>query len=302
MRGRFILLWVLREIRASWPYFIATVLCVTCAVFSGSLILRSNHFWRCVTPSWASHSTTILLLKPNVEDRFVGKIRQILETSPWVEAYEVVRKEKALSDFKALNPDLAQLLKDLDPAYIPVYFKIVTGEKCLTEYSQCEHFFKSLGSMEAVDQLYSGLVWAGVVFRWFNYAKKVMMLSVALFMIISLTLSVLLNRLICESRAQELYLWETLGASPTVMKVPFLLYSSFVILPGIVAAWAIFYFLGLVLKSKGLISLCHDGLLLQPAKDPIFILPGVVMWAITMVVVNGSIRFIRRRRGWGREG
>ncbi|SFM81840.1 cell division protein FtsX [Thermodesulforhabdus norvegica] len=293
MQARFVLLWVLREVKASWPYFLATVLCVGWAVFLGSVALQGREIWRCITPSWASQTTTIVLMKPGVEDGVIDKIRQSLEASPWVESFEVFQGEKALLDFRARNPDLAHIVEDLDPAYIPVYFRIITAEKCLADFVRCEEFLKSLGSMEVVDRLYSGFLLAGRVFRWFDHAGKVLLFFAVIFLILGLLIAVLLIRLTCEARSRELYLWETLGASPQMIKIPFLIYSSFAIFLGIVTAWVIFGFAGFFVPSGE--GSCLPAKL---SKCSGLLLPGLLVWALTLVVVDVTLRSMRRKRKW----
>lgn len=294
MRRKLIITWVAREVVESWPFFMATVLCMGFAFFWGSAALQNDRIWKCIVPSWASRSVSIILLNSNVGEEHITKVQKTVANSEWAEGCRLVRGEEAWSRIRSEFSELSKIIEELDPKYFPSYLEVVLSQQCLEKYSECEKFFHTISAMDPVEHVYSGLVWARKVFEWFRIAKIASIFSMIIFLFLGLVIALLMIKITCEVHKLELYLWDIMGASPWIIRSPFYLYSAIIVFFGAFTAYIGWWGMAFILRYQDgnpLFSECSLTSLIISGK---FCILSAIFLTLSIIITEIAIRSHRK--------
>lgn len=296
----------LGSLRRNWTLQFTTLLVVTACylVVCSSMVLSQN--LQKILTVWGEDLQMTVYLSENSEAPEIDTLRRKIETKPGVGSVRFVSKDQALQDFRAqmasYAPDLLQEndLLSLIPASLQVSVK--NSLKAANQLKVLDLLAGSLRSEKAVAEVSYGQDWVQKYGQFLFYFERVCQaLGVIIFCAALFVLSNVIRASV-HSRRQEIEVLELIGATPLMIRKPFMVEGAVMGFVSSLLAVSMSFFI-----YNNIVGLFQNELqFLQLGEHLRFLGPGLIFAfcvAGTLLGALGSYLCVRQiNDGWAARG
>lgn len=236
----------MESLKRNWTLQFSTLLVVTaCYLVVCSSMLLSQNFRKILTV-WGEELQMTVYLSENIENTEVESLQKQIESHPQVGKIKFVSKEKALEEFRTQMASYApDILNEKDLlSMIPASFQISLSEslKAVDHLKVLDALAGTLKSEKAVAEVSYGQEWVQKYGQFiFYFEKGCQALGVIIFCAALFVLSNVIRASV-QSRRQEIEVLELIGATPAMIRRPFMLEGALIGFVSSVSAVTISYF------------------------------------------------------------
>jgi cell division transport system permease protein len=292
--------------KKNWALQFSTLVVVTACylVVSISILLSQN--LRKILTVWGEDLQMTVYLSENSESEEIQALQQKIESNRNVGKVKFISKEKALEDFRgqmaSYAPDILNEKELL--SLIPASFQISLGESvaALDHVKILDALAGNLKNEKSVAEVSYGQEWVQKYSRFLFYVQRaceavgIIILGAALFVLSNVI------RASVQSRRQEIEVLELIGATPGMIRRPFLAEGASLGFISSALAVGLSYLLftgitGMFQNELRFLQLAEHLKFLNPALIVLFCLIGASLGAI------GSYLCVRQiNDGWAARG
>jgi len=296
----------LGSLRRNWTLQFTTLLVVTACylVVCSSMVLSQN--LQKILTVWGEDLQMTVYLSENSEAPEIDTLRRKIETKPGVGSVRFVSKEQALQDFRAQMASYApDLLQENDLlSLIPASFQISVKNslQAVNQLKVLDLLAGSLKSEKAVAEVSYGQDWVQKYGQFLFYFERVCQaLGVIIFCAALFVLSNVIRASV-HSRRQEIEVLELIGATPLMIRKPFMVEGAVMGFVSSLLAVSMSFFI-----YKNIVGLFQNELqFLQLGEHLRFLGPGLIFSfcvAGTLLGALGSYLCVRQiNDGWAARG
>lgn len=279
----------MRPPRKNWALRFSTLIVVTACfvVIGGALVLTQN--FRNILTLWGEDVQMTVYLTQDISDQGIAFLENKIKTSAEVQTITYVNQEKALSDFRvqmaSYAPDISQdeeLLR-LIPASLQI--KLANTASAEDQMRSLQNLARQVRPLEGVEEVSYGQDWIA------KYAALITTIETTLrflgLIILGAALFVISNsiRASIASRKEEIVVLEMIGATPSMIRKPFLVEGAILgvtsSMLALVLCFGIFVVIKNVLVDKlSFLQLSQHIHFLSPVVGVVFVIIGTGLGAI----------------------
>ncbi|WP_413289325.1 cell division protein FtsX [Bdellovibrio sp. HCB337] len=292
----------LESLKRNWTLQFSTLLVVTACylVVCSSLLMSQN--LRKVLTVWGEELQMTVYLSENTETQDVESLQKKIEANPNVGKIKFISKEIALEDFRAQMASYApDILNEKDLLnLIPASFQVSLSEslRAVDHLKVLDVLASTLKSEKSVAEVSYGQEWVQKYGQFIYYFEKgCQALGVIIFCAALFVLSNVIRASI-HSRRQEIEVLELIGATPAMIRRPFMIEGALIGFVSSALAVTISYF-----AYSNIVGLFQNELrFLQLGQHLSFLGVGLVVFfclAGTLLGALGSYLCVRQiNDGW----
>jgi cell division transport system permease protein len=296
----------MQSLKKNWTLQFTTMLVVTaCYLVVCSSLLLSQNLKKILTV-WGEELQMTVYLSENVEANEVASLQKKIEANPNVGKIRFISKEKALADFRGQMASYApEIMNEKDLlSLIPASFQISLSEslKVVNHLAALDVLAGSLKSEKSVAEVSYGQDWVQKYSQFLYYFEKSCQgLGIIIFCAALFVLSNVIRASI-HSRRQEVEVLELIGATPAMIRRPFMIEGALIGLVSSLCAVGLSYFLytnivGLFQNELQFLQLGEHMSFLSMNLLAFFCLAGTMLGAL------GSYICVRQiNDGWAARG
>lgn len=294
------------SLKRNWTLQFSTLLVVTACylIVCGSLLLSQN--LRKILTVWGEELQMTVYLSENAESPDIEGLQKKIESNPGVGKIRFVSKDKALDEFRVQMASYApDLLTEKDLlTLIPASFQVSLSEslKAADHLKVLESLAGVLKSEKTVSEVSYGQDWVQKYSHFlFYFEKACQALGVIIFCAALFVLSNVIRASV-QSRRQEIEVLELIGATPAMIRRPFMVEGALMGLVSSIGAVATAYF-G---YNQAVGFFANELQFLQLAQHFHFLGTGLILFfcgAGTLLGAFGSYLCVRQiNDGWAARG
>lgn len=222
----------LGSLKRNWTLQFSTLIVVTAcyAIVCGSFLLSQN--LQKILTVWGEELQMTVYLSENTEANDVESLQKKIESNPNVGKVHFVSKEKALEDFRGQMASYAPDLmgeKDL-LTLIPASFQISLSQslKAMDHLKILDALAGTLKAEKSVAEVSYGQEWVQKYGQFLYYFEKACQaLGIIIFCAALFVLSNVIRASV-QSRKQEIEVLELIGATPAMIRRPFMVEGALI--------------------------------------------------------------------------
>jgi cell division transport system permease protein len=296
----------LQSFRRNWTLQFSTLVVVTSCYLVVSLsILLSQNLQKILTVWGEDLQMTVYLAEDTSPDE-IESLQTKLQTTKHVGKVSFVSKEKALKEFRSQMASYApDILNEADLlTLIPASFQISLGDTlvAMNHLKVLDSLANELRNEKIVADVSYGQDWVQKYSQFLYYFQRacqalgIIILCAALFVLSNVI------RASVQSRHQEIEVLELIGATPSMIRRPFLLEGAVIgFLSSTFAVGMAYFFFGVILRlfqnELGFLQLAPHLHFLSPSLILVFCGVGTLLGAV------GSYLCVRQiNDGWAARG
>jgi cell division transport system permease protein len=165
----------------------------------------------------------VAYLNDSATSQDVAKLTTALKAMPQVTTVDYVSKDQALADFRARQPEVANLVNSLPSNPLPASFEISLRDP--GDYMDVATYLRGQGAVESVQDIQK------TVSQMTSVINVVSTIGIVVLVIVGLTvLFIIVNtiRLAVVARSEEIEIMRLVGASDAFIRWPFVFEGAFV--------------------------------------------------------------------------
>ncbi|MGZ3742348.1 MAG: cell division protein FtsX [Pseudobdellovibrionaceae bacterium] len=234
------------SLKRNWTLQFSTLIVVTACylVVCGAMLLSQN--LRKILTVWGEELHMTVYLSENTEILDAETLKKKIETNPNVGRIKFISKEKALEDFRSQMASYApDILSEKDfLSLIPASFQVSLKDslKAIDHLKALDDLAGSLKNEKSVAEVSYGQEWVQKYGQFLYYFEKacqavgIIIFCAALFVLSNVI------RASVQSRRQEIEVLELIGATPSMIRRPFMIEGAVLGLASSVLAVGLSYF------------------------------------------------------------
>ena len=236
----------IRSLKRNWTLQFSTLIVVTACylVVCGSFLLSQN--LQKILTVWGEELQMTVYLSENSESSEIESLQKKIETNPNVGTVHFVSKERALNDFRVQMASYApDILNEKDLlSLIPASFQVTLSNslKAVDHLKVLNALAGTLKAEKTVAEVSYGQEWIQKYGQFLYYFEKACQaLGIIIFCAALFVLSNVIRASV-QSRRQEIEVLELIGATPAMIRRPFMIEGALIGFVSSVLAVGVCYF------------------------------------------------------------